>query len=87
MRVLLTGSSGWLGRHLAPRLVAAGHEVVGLDRAIGDLKGGAISLYQYKGGKLEYVETLGGVSAPAAEAPKAEAAPAPAAASAPADKK
>jgi branched-chain amino acid transport system substrate-binding protein len=26
----------------------------------GDLKGGAISLYQYKGGKLEYIETLGG---------------------------
>ena len=26
----------------------------------GDLKGGAISMYQYKGGKLEYVETLGG---------------------------
>jgi len=27
---------------------------------VGDLKGGAISIYQYKGGKLEYVETLGG---------------------------
>jgi branched-chain amino acid transport system substrate-binding protein len=26
----------------------------------GDLKGGAISMYQYKGGKLEYVETMGG---------------------------
>ncbi len=26
----------------------------------GDLKGGAISIYQYKGGKLEYVSTLGG---------------------------
>ena len=26
----------------------------------GDLKGGAISVYQYKGGKLEYVETPGG---------------------------
>ena len=27
---------------------------------LGDLKGGAISLYQYKSGKLEYVETMGG---------------------------
>lgn len=31
MRVLLTGSSGWLGRAMAPRLLALGHEVVGLD--------------------------------------------------------
>lgn len=35
MRVLLTGSSGWLGRFLAPRLRAAGHELVGLDVAPG----------------------------------------------------
>lgn len=35
MRVLLTGSSGWLGRHLAPRLRGAGHEVLGLDVAPG----------------------------------------------------
>jgi len=35
MRVLLTGSSGWLGRFLAPRLRAAGHVVVGLDVAPG----------------------------------------------------
>src|SRR5436305_437708 len=35
MRVLLTGSSGWLGRFLAPRLRAKGHEVVGLDIAPG----------------------------------------------------
>jgi branched-chain amino acid transport system substrate-binding protein len=27
---------------------------------VGDLKGGAISIYKYAGGKLEYVETLGG---------------------------
>ena len=40
--------------------------------AKGDLKDGAISLYQYKGGKLEYVETLGS-SAPAV-APAAPAA-------------
>lgn len=31
MRILLTGSSGWLGRTLAPRLRRAGHHVVGLD--------------------------------------------------------
>jgi UDP-glucose 4-epimerase len=31
MRVLLTGSSGWLGRFLAPRLRAAGHAAIGLD--------------------------------------------------------
>lgn len=35
MRVLLTGSSGWLGRFLAPRLREAGHAVVGLDVAPG----------------------------------------------------
>jgi len=35
MRVLLTGSSGWLGRFLAPRLRAVGHQVVGLDVAPG----------------------------------------------------
>ncbi|MCZ0732778.1 NAD-dependent epimerase/dehydratase family protein [Phreatobacter sp. AB_2022a] len=31
MRILLTGSAGWLGQTLAPRLEAGGHEVIGLD--------------------------------------------------------
>ncbi|WP_156254629.1 NAD-dependent epimerase/dehydratase family protein [Sandarakinorhabdus oryzae] len=35
MRVLLTGSSGWLGRFLAPLLRAHGHQVIGLDIAPG----------------------------------------------------
>lgn len=35
MRILLTGSSGWLGRTLAPMLRITGHVVVGLDVAPG----------------------------------------------------
>ena len=35
MRILLTGSSGWLGRYLAPMLRDAGHQVIGLDVAAG----------------------------------------------------
>jgi UDP-glucose 4-epimerase len=35
MRVLLTGSSGWLGRYLAPRLRQQGDVVCGLDVAVG----------------------------------------------------
>ncbi|MDG4880128.1 NAD(P)-dependent oxidoreductase [Mesorhizobium sp. WSM4884] len=31
MRILLTGSSGWLGSALAPRLDGLGHQVIGLD--------------------------------------------------------
>ncbi|MDP9365720.1 MAG: NAD(P)-dependent oxidoreductase, partial [Chloroflexota bacterium] len=31
MRVLMSGSSGWLGQTLVPRLRDEGHEVVGLD--------------------------------------------------------
>ena len=35
MHILLTGSSGWLGRFLAPRLRVLGHAVTGLDVAAG----------------------------------------------------
>lgn len=31
MRILMTGSSGWLGQTLLPRLRSAGHDVLGLD--------------------------------------------------------
>jgi len=35
MNILLTGSSGWLGRYLAPLLAGGGHRVIGLDVAPG----------------------------------------------------
>src|SRR4051794_30008703 len=36
MRVLVTGSSGWLGQTLVPLLRRSGHEVVGIDPVPGD---------------------------------------------------
>jgi len=38
----------------------------------GDLKGGAISVYQYKSGKLDYVETIGGGAVAAVKEAAAE---------------
>ena len=35
MKVFVAGASGALGKHLVPRLVAAGHEVVGMTRSPG----------------------------------------------------
>ena len=29
MRILVAGATGALGRHLVPRLIAAGHQVIG----------------------------------------------------------
>ena len=46
MRILLTGALGYLGSHVWPHLVAAGHEVVGISRANGALRAGAIEIRQ-----------------------------------------
>lgn len=39
MRVAVTGSSGKIGREAVAALLAAGHEVVGLDRTLGSIEG------------------------------------------------
>ncbi|HSI02233.1 MAG TPA: NAD(P)-dependent oxidoreductase [Reyranella sp.] len=36
MNILVTGSSGWLGQHLVPRLKRSGNTVIGLDPVPGD---------------------------------------------------
>ncbi|MGH3631096.1 MAG: NAD-dependent epimerase/dehydratase family protein, partial [Sciscionella sp.] len=41
MRILVTGSSGFIGRFLIPELIAKGHEVVGLDVRVGPEFGGS----------------------------------------------
>ncbi|HSJ87074.1 MAG TPA: NAD-dependent epimerase/dehydratase family protein, partial [Anaerolineales bacterium] len=34
MRILITGAAGFLGSHLCDRLLAEGHEVMGLDNFV-----------------------------------------------------
>src|SRR6218665_3352453 len=39
MRVAVTGSSGKIGREAVAALLAAGHQVVGLDQTLGSIEG------------------------------------------------
>ncbi|HYE45854.1 MAG TPA: NAD(P)-dependent oxidoreductase [Caulobacter sp.] len=71
MRVLLTGSSGWLGRYLAPLLRAAGHAVTGLDVApgadtevVGSVADGALVERLFDEGGFDGVIHAGGLHKP-----------------------
>jgi UDP-glucose 4-epimerase len=71
MRLLLTGSSGWLGRHLAPLLRQAGHEVTGLDvvpgpdtHALGSVADRALVERTFAEAGIEAVIHAGGLHKP-----------------------
>ena len=71
MRVLLTGSSGWLGQTLAPRLQVLGHDVVGLDPApsahtaiVGSVADREVVRSAFGGGRIQAVIHAGALHKP-----------------------
>lgn len=71
MRILLTGSSGWLGRTLAPGLRALGHEVTGLDpvpsedtHIVGSVSDRALVHAAIRDGRIEAIVHSGALHKP-----------------------
>ncbi|TWT11653.1 NAD(P)-dependent oxidoreductase [Reyranella sp. CPCC 100927] len=71
MRLLLTGSSGWLGQTLAPRLQALGHDVVGLDPVpsahtaiVGSVADREVVRSAFGGGRIQAVIHAGALHKP-----------------------
>jgi UDP-glucose 4-epimerase len=68
MRVLITGSSGQIGTNLALRLLAAGHEVFGVDKRINGWTDAFRYLLQDLSGQYQAFPTgIGGVEYPPAD--------------------
>ncbi len=71
MRILLTGSSGWLGGALAPRLEALGHDVIGLDpvasartQVVGSIADRDLVLKTVRGNRIEAIIHSGALHKP-----------------------
>ena len=75
MRILITGAAGFLGSHLCDRLLADGHEVVGMDNFVTGSRGNIahlmgnekfifykhdVSNYIFVPGKMDAVLHFGG---------------------------
>lgn len=74
MRILLTGSSGWLGQTLEPRLRALGHEVFGLDPVpsahtaiVGSIADRELVRAAIAGGRIEAIIHAGALHKPHVE--------------------
>jgi UDP-glucose 4-epimerase len=75
MRILVTGSSGWLGQALVPRLARDGHDVVGLDpapapttRVVGSIVDRALVARTIRDGAIEAVIHAGALHKPQVDA-------------------
>ena len=62
MRVLVSGASGFIGRHVTRALLHAGHEVVGLYHTRRPVTGDAVHWVQFDLSKEDWIPAEGGVS-------------------------
>ncbi|MET1026323.1 MAG: NAD(P)-dependent oxidoreductase, partial [Dongiaceae bacterium] len=74
MRILVTGSSGWLGRSLVPRLRRDGHQVIGLDplpgattQVVGSVEDRALIRATLRDNRIEAVVHAGALHKPHVE--------------------